>query len=268
MATSDFGTLIEDVALLHNSGIHPILVHGGGPEISEMLERLGQEARFVDGLRVTDDSTIRVVEMVLGGSVNKRVVQWLEQEGAPAVGLSGKDGGMLRVRPHERSAELGFVGEVERVETAVLDALIDGGFVPVVASLGMGPEGATYNLNGDTAASALAVAVGAEKLLLLTDVPGVLRPRDDGENELLTNLAPSEASRLIESGVISSGMIPKVKACLAALDGGVVSAHVLAASRPHGLLVELFTYEGVGTMISEVDASAMAQDAHQDRRRT
>ncbi len=248
MAAGSTGTLLSDITLLRQSGLDPILVHGGGPEITETLTRLGLEAKFLDGLRVTDSETIRVVEMVLAGHVNKRLVGEIQQLGGAAAGLSGKDGGMLRVTPHARR-ELGFVGDISVVDTSILDALISSEFIPVVASLGVDDQGATYNVNADTAAAALAVAVGAEKLLLLTDVPGV----KDQSGELVSVVSRSEAQALIDDGTVSAGMIPKVEACLFATHNGVQSAHIIEAGRPHGLLSELFTEEGVGTMIKAPD---------------
>ncbi len=246
MAGDEYGSLIEDIVLLGSAGLRPMLVHGGGAEISKMLQVMGIEPRFVDGLRVTDGATMRVVEMVLGGSVNKRLVGMIQRAGGRAVGLTGKDGDLLRVRPHPRSDELGFVGEIEKVDTSLLDQLTNSGYVPVIGSLGVGPGGETYNINADTAAAALAAEVAAEKLLLLTDVRGI---SDNGQ--FRSRLTPAQAQDLIDSGVVSAGMVPKVRACLSALEAGVTSAHILAASEPHGLLVEMFTEGGIGTMIKE-----------------
>lgn len=246
MAGDEFGSLIEDIVLLRSAGLRPMLVHGGGAEISKTLQVMGIEPRFVDGLRVTDGATMRVVEMVLGGSVNKRLVGMIQRAGGRAVGLTGKDGDLLRVRPHRRSDELGFVGEIEKVDTSLLDQLTNSGYVPVIGSLGVGPGGQTYNINADTAAAALAAEVDAEKLLLLTDVRGI---SDNGR--FRSRLTPGQAEELIDSGVVSAGMVPKVRACLSALEAGVTSAHILAAGEPHGLLVELFTEGGIGTMIKE-----------------
>lgn len=250
MTPEGAGTLITDVALLHAAGVRPVLVHGGGPEINELMTRLELPARFSEGLRVTDAATMRVVEMVLGGHVNKRLVGQLQRAGARAVGLSGKDGSLLEAQPHPRSAELGYVGLVKRVNTELLDTLLDGGFVPVVASLGAGPEGGTYNINADTAAAAIAVALSAEKFLLLTDVPGILGPEDEtGERKLVSELNPESALELLQSGVVSQGMTPKLEACLTAVERSVPSAHILSAAVPHALLNELFTEAGVGTMV-------------------
>ena len=255
------GTVIEDIVLLQRAGLLPILVHGGGPEISETLERFGHEARFVDGLRVTDRATMEVVEMVLAGSVNTRVVRLVQQAGGEAVGLSGRDGGLLRVAPHPRR-ELGFVGEVVAVEEAVLGALLSAGFIPIVATLGLGPGGESYNVNADTAAASLAVAVRAEKLLVLTDVRGIRRPGPDGSEQLVSELAPETAAELVTTGVVQKGMIPKLEACLAAIAGGVPSAHIVGADLPHSLLVELFTDRGSGTMIRN-EARAVGSSAPQ-----
>ncbi len=246
MADDEFGSLIEDLVLLRNAGLRPMLVHGGGAEISATLERMGMAPRFVDGLRVTDRDTMRVVEMVLGGSVNKRLVGMIQRAGGSAVGLTGRDGDLLRVRPHPRAEELGFVGEIEHVDTTLLDQLTSAGYVPVIGSLGVGPGGDTYNVNADTAAAALAAEVDAEKLLLLTDVRGIM---DNGN--FRSRLTPVEAQDLIDSGVVSAGMVPKVRACLSALGAGVGSAHIVSAGEPHGILVELFTKGGIGTMIKE-----------------
>ena len=246
MAGDEFGSLIEDIVLLRSAGLRPVLVHGGGAEITKTLQVMGIEPRFVDGLRVTDRDTMRVVEMVLGGSVNKRLVGMIQRAGGRAVGLTGKDGDLLRVRPHPRSDELGFVGEIEKVDTSLLDQLTNSGYVPVIGSLGVGPGGETYNINADTAAAALAAEVAAEKLLLLTDVGGI---SDNGK--FRSRLTPAQAQELIDGGVVSAGMVPKVRACLSALEAGVTSAHILAASEPHGLLVELFTEGGIGTMIKQ-----------------
>jgi len=246
--SAETGTVPEDLVLLQQAGVRPILVHGGGPEITRELEREGKETRFVDGLRVTDAETMEIVERVLGGAVNKRLVNAIARAGGKAVGVSGKDARVLHARPHEKTAELGFVGEVERVEPRIVEVLLEEGFLPVIASLGVGPEGAGYNVNADTAAAALAVAVKADKLVLLTDVAGIYRAIDGGR-ELLSELSPGEARSLLTGGVVSQGMIPKVAAALAAVEGGVPSAHIVGAEAPRGLLLELFTESGVGTMI-------------------
>lgn len=242
------GTLIEDLVLLKGAGVDPVLVHGGGPEITRMLERLGKTSRFVDGLRVTDAETMDVVEMVLAGRANKAIVSQIATAGGIAVGISGKDGNVFQARKMAGPQDLGQVGEVETVDTSLVQLLSGAGFIPVVASIGIGADGTTYNLNADHAAGALAAALGASKFILLTDVRGVYRG-EEGERALISVLPSEEAARLIQEGVISRGMIPKVEACLAAIRAGVPTAHVIGGRQPHALLVELFTQEGVGTML-------------------
>jgi acetylglutamate kinase len=246
----------RDVVLLKQVGMRPIVVHGGGPQIKAMLERLKIQSRFVDGLRVTDAATVEIVEMVLAGSINKQIVTAIHEAGGRAVGLSGKDGRLIeatrltRRRKDPESAieevlDLGFVGEPAVVRREVLDALAGTDLIPVIAPIGFGADGATYNINADTAAGAIAAALDADKLLMLTDVEGVL----DGERELISELAAAEARALIEDGTIQGGMIPKVLTCLGALEGGVRAAHVLDGRIPHVLLLEIFTEHGVGTRI-------------------
>jgi acetylglutamate kinase len=255
--SADTGTIPEDLVLLQQAGIHPILVHGGGPEITREIESSGNTARFVDGLRVTDAPTMEIVERVLGGTVNKRLVNSIARAGGKAVGVSGKDARVIHTRPHERASDLGFVGEVDRVEPRIVEVLLAEGFLPVVGSLGVGSDGDAYNENADTAAAALAVAVRADKLVLLTDVPGIYREIDGGK-ELLSELTPEEARGLVTGGVVSRGMLPKVEAALSAVEGGVPSAHIVGAATPHSLLLELFTRSGIGTMIHPVAAEPLA----------
>ncbi|MEE2777731.1 MAG: acetylglutamate kinase [Acidobacteriota bacterium] len=245
---NEIGTLVEDLVLLQQSGLRPVLVHGGGPEISRTLERLGIQPQFIDGLRVTDQETVDVVEMVLAGRVNKRLVSMIQDHGGRAVGLSGKDGKLLEASPHPRAAELGFVGEVKQVSSEIIELLVRENYIPVVCSIGFGPAGETYNLNADTVAAGLAVALGAEKLIVLTDVQGIHGPTCNGEQRI-TTLNPDEAADLMKTGVVSSGMVPKLEACVSAVVDGVPSSHIIAAGEPHGVLVELFTESGVGTMI-------------------
>lgn len=247
---NQIGTLLEDLVLLQKSGLQPVLVHGGGPEISRLLKRLGIESAFIDGLRVTDEETIEVVEMVLAGKVNKKIVSMIQRRGGRAVGLSGKDAGLIQARPHQRSEDLGFVGEIEAVNTEILEILLEKSFIPVVSSLGVGEAGETYNLNADTVAGGLAVALGAEKLIVLTDVAGIHQPTTDGQ-ERIPRLDVAAAAELMASGVVSRGMLPKLQACTWAVKNGVPSAHIIAAGFVHGLLIELFTEEGIGTMIRE-----------------
>ena len=240
------GTLIEDLVLLKGAGIDPALVHGGGPEITRMLERLGKPSRFVDGLRVTDEDTMEVVEMVLAGHANKTIVSQITTAGGQAVGISGKDGRTFQARKMPGPEELGQVGEIQAVDTTLIQLLSGSGFIPVVASIGIGSDGSSYNLNADHAAGALAAAMGANKFILLTDVPGVFR---GDERAPISILRTEEARHLIDDGVINKGMIPKVEACLAAVAAGVPTTHIISGTQPHALLVELFTEEGVGTMI-------------------
>ncbi len=242
------GTAAEDIALLHRAGIRAVIVHGGGPEVSRLLDRLDLPATFVNGLRVTDAATMEVVEMVLSGRVNKRLVSRLAAAGAPAVGVSGRDGGLLRVRPHPEAERLGFVGEAERAEPALLRALLEAGYLPVVSPVGADASGRPYNVNADAAAAAVAVGLAAEKLILLTDVPGIA-VGDPASPEIRSELDAAETRMLVADGTISRGMVPKVEACLTALAGGVPDAHIVGAEEPHGLLAELFTEEGIGTMI-------------------
>jgi len=245
LAAEDQGTLIEDLVLLKGAGVDPVLVHGGGPEITRLLERLGLESRFVNGLRVTDGETMDVVEMVLGGRANKAIVSMLARAGGQAVGVSGKDGNVFQAR--RLAPDLGQVGEIETVDTTLIRVLSDAGYIPVVASIGIGADGESYNLNADHAAGALAAAMGSSKFILLTDVRGVYRSGD--ARSLISVLTVAEGRSLIAAGVISRGMVPKVQACLDALAAGVPTAHIIGGALPHALLVELFTEEGVGTML-------------------
>ncbi len=246
----------RDVVLLKQVGINPIVVHGGGPQIGRMLERLKIKSSFIDGLRVTDRETVEIVEMVLSGSINKQVVGTINDAGGTAVGLSGKDGGLIRARKLRRPGrktdsniekvlDLGFVGEPTTINADMLAALRRAGLIPVIAPIGVGEDGETYNINADTVAGAVAAAVGAARLLMLTDVGGVL----DGSGELLAEIAASRAKTLIKNGTISGGMIPKVETCLGAVAEGVDAAVILDGRIPHVLLLEIFTASGVGTMI-------------------
>jgi acetylglutamate kinase len=237
-------TFARDIALLKQVGIHPIVVHGGGPQINRMLDRLGVKSRFVNGLRVTDSETMEVVEMVLAGTINKQLVAAINSAGGRAIGLSGKDGGLIRARKLERNGDLGFVGEPERIDAGVLATFRQSDITPVIAPVGVGAGGETYNINADTVAGAVAAAVKARRFLLLTDVPGVL----DADKRLIPELTADEARRLIASGTISGGMIPKVETCLDAVEGGVEAAVIVDGRVPHAILLELFT-EGAGTLI-------------------
>lgn len=252
-AQADFA---EDVVLLKAVGINPVVVHGGGPQIGAMLKRLGVESRFVDGLRVTDAETAQIAEMVLAGSINKEIVAWIGRAGGRAVGISGKDAGLVQAEkvggrdadPNqgiERKVDLGFVGEPVAVDRRILDSLVRDGIIPVIAPIGIGADGHTYNINADTMAGAIAAALGAKRFFLLTDVAGVL----DKQGQLLSDLSPADVRKLREDGTISGGMIPKLETCVAAVEAGVDAAVVLDGRVPHAMLLEIFTKRGAGTLI-------------------
>jgi acetylglutamate kinase len=246
----------HDIMLLKQVGINPIVVHGGGPQIGQMLERLKIQSSFVDGLRVTDAATVEVVEMVLSGSINKAIVNAINAAGGRAVGISGKDGGMIRARKLTRTTrntdshieeilDLGFVGEPTSVDPSLFGILKDSNFIPVVAPIGVGEDGESYNINADTAAGAIAAAVKAAKLLMLTDISGVL----DKNKQLISRLSLAQARALVADGTVSGGMIPKLETCIDAVENGTEAAHILDGRIPHVLLVETFTEHGCGTMI-------------------
>jgi len=245
----------RDIVLLKQVGIDPIVVHGGGPQIGEMLQRLKIKSDFIDGLRVTDQATVEIVEMVLSGSINKQIVSAINRVGGTAIGLSGKDGELIRARKLRRTRrdpgsniekvlDLGFVGEPETINTKVLETLERSDIIPVIAPIGVGANGETFNINADTVAGAVAAAMDATRLLLLTDIAGVL----DREKRLISEMSAAQARALIADGTISGGMIPKVETCLEAVDGGVEAAVILDGRVAHAILLELFT-EGAGTLI-------------------
>jgi len=239
---------LQDIVLMKFVGMRPVVVHGGGKDITRLTEKLGIHSRFVDGLRVTDIPTMEVVEMVLGGKINKELVSTIQQLGGQAVGLSGKDGGMLeatRVKS-KTGKDIGYVGKVSKVNTSLLDILDKEQFIPVIAPLGLGKDGKTYNVNADEAAGAIAGALKAEKLVFLTDVPGICKKKEDPKS-LCSTIKIKEVVPLIKKGVISGGMIPKVQACLHALKAGVHKTHIIDGTQPHALLLEIFTPEGIGT---------------------
>jgi len=241
--------VMQDVVLMHYVGLCPILVHGGGPEVSEAMKKVGKEPVFVRGLRVTDQETMEIVEMVLTGKTNKGIVSLIHQHGGKAVGLSGKDGNLFVARKMEvEGADLGFVGEVMEVNPDVLRTLVHGGYIPVISSVAVGREGETYNINADHIAGRLAGELSAEKLILLTDVRGILEDVRNPDS-LLSEIPAAQARELIASGKVDKGMIPKVEACLMALERNVPRTHILDGRAPHSLLTELFTDHGVGTMI-------------------
>ena len=235
-----------DVVLLKYIGVRPVIVHGGGPQIGATLERMGKQSVFVDGLRVTDDETMAVVEMILGGTINQEIVGLVQQGGGRAIGITGRDGGLLRVeRKLQGGRDLGRVGGVVGVDASVVSAIASEGFVPVIAPIGVDAEGLTYNVNADEAAGAIAAALRAEKLILLTDVEGV----KDRDGKLLRRLSVAEVRRHVEEGTIVGGMIPKVECCIEALAGGVGRTHIVDGRMLHAVLLEIFTDVGVGTLI-------------------
>ena len=244
-----------DVVLLKQVGINPIVVHGGGPQIGSMLKRLGVESRFVDGLRVTDAQTAMIAEMVLAGSINKEIVGWLGTAGGRAAGISGKDGWLVtaekigrapdRNRGIERNVDLGFVGEPVNVDRTILDTLSAAGIIPVVAPIAIGVDGYTYNINADTMAGAIAGAIGASRLFLLTDIAGVLGK----DGALITDLTPADVARLRADGTIAGGMIPNLETCVGAIEQGVDAAVILDGRVPHAMLLEIFTRRGAGTLV-------------------
>ncbi|MDR2247754.1 MAG: acetylglutamate kinase [Treponema sp.] len=244
--------VIRDIILLSCVGIRVVLVHGGGPEIEGMLRALGKESRFVRGLRYTDEETMNVVQMILCGKVNKDIVARIQQAGGRALGLSGIDGGLLRARRFRPDGEdLGFVGEIEAVDAAFLNVLLDSRVLPVISSVALGTgedAGCPLNINADSAAAQIACAVKAEKLVLMTDVPGILRDITDPAS-LIKAVNRSEVAALKQDGIVTKGMLPKVDCCIFALDGGVSRTHIIDGRLPHAILVELFTDEGIGTMI-------------------
>ncbi|MBO5136919.1 MAG: acetylglutamate kinase [Spirochaetaceae bacterium] len=243
--------VMQDIVLLNTIGIHVVLVHGGGPEINHMLEKVGKESKFVNGLRYTDSETMEIVQMVLTGKLNKDIVGILLQNGGKAVGLSGVDSGLLRAKKIDSDGEdLGFVGEVTEVNPEIVLSLLEQGFIPVISTVALGEQGdeSRYNINADTAAAKIAVALKAEKFVQLTNVPGVLRNLED-PTTLIKRIARDAIPSLIATGVISSGMIPKIECCFEALKGGVPRTHIIDGRVPHSLLLEMFSDRGVGTMI-------------------
>ena len=252
-AARDFA---EDIVLLKAVGINPVVVHGGGPQIGAMLKKLGVESTFVDGLRVTDKATAEVAEMVLSGAINKELVGWINQAGGKAIGISGKDGRMVRAEKVsrtikdpdsqiEQAVDLGFVGEPKEVDTTILETASGAGMIPIIAPIATDGEGHTYNINADTMAGAIAAALGAARLFLLTDVAGVL----DKQGELLTDLNPADIARLKDDGTIGGGMIPKLETCVHAVEAGCEAAVVLDGRVPHAMLLEFFTARGAGTLV-------------------
>ncbi|WP_373084028.1 acetylglutamate kinase [Zhongshania sp.] len=252
----------RDIVLMKLVGMNPIVVHGGGPQIGDLLKRLAIESHFVDGMRVTDTATMDVVEMVLGGSVNKEIVSLLNRNGGKAIGLTGKDGQLIRAKKlkvTQRTPDLakteiidiGHVGEVEKINTEVLDMLVNSDFIPVIAPIGVGADGASYNINADLVAGKVAEVLKAEKLMLLTNIEGLL----DKSGKVLTGLSTEQVDALIADGTIYGGMLPKIGCALSAVNAGVVSAHIIDGRVPHAVLLEIFTDTGVGTLITNTQSA-------------
>lgn len=239
--------VMSDIALLKLVGINVVLVHGGGPEITDMLRRVNKESKFVNGLRVTDQETIDIVQMVLAGKVNKSLVQHMQKAGAAAVGLCGLDGKMLIAEKLITSEDIGFVGEITEVNPKVISDVINNGFVPIISTIASGRSGEVYNINADIAASRIAAELGACKLILMTDIRGLLRDKDD-ENTLIPSVNVSEVPMLKREGIISGGMIPKIDCCVEAVRRGVSRAYIIDGRIPHSILIEMLTAEGIGTM--------------------
>jgi acetylglutamate kinase len=249
--------VVTDIVLMKYVGMNPVLVHGGGPEITAFMEKVGKKCQFVDGLRVSDGETVELAEMVLAGKLNKEIVALINRSGGNAVGVCGKDGGLIIAKKKLHKCEtlngttvrdLGFVGEIERINTGIVETLIGGDYIPVVAPTGVGETGESYNINADTAAGELACALKADKLVILTDVEGIFKDPDT-KTDLISTLKVSEVRSMIRDGRIEGGMIPKVQACIRALEGNVTKAHIIDGRIPHSLLLEIFTDQGIGTEV-------------------
>ena len=242
-------SVMKDIVLLRYVGMQPVLIHGGGPDITEAMSKMGKEPAFVGGLRVTDAETMEIVEMVLAGKTNKGIVSILNRQGGSAVGLSGKDGNLLVARKKMPGGkDIGFVGDVTEINTGIIESLIKSDYIPVICSVAGGEQGESYNINADHVAGAIAAKLGACKLLMLTDVQGVYRDFSD-KTSLISTLPIDEAKALIASGIIDKGMIPKIESCITAVEGGVEKAHIIDGTTPHAILMEVFTDTGIGTMI-------------------
>lgn len=240
--------VMQDIVLMRYVGISPIVVHGGGPEISEAMQRMGKEPQFIGGLRVTDAETMEIVEMVLAGKTNKGIVAHLGQQGALAVGLSGKDASLIVAERETTKGDIGFVGRVTQINPALLHTLVAAGYIPVISTVAIGKGGESYNVNADTVAGELAAALGAVKLVMMTDVAGIYQDFAD-KDSLIREMSAKDARQLITDGHVDRGMIPKVEACVIAVAGGVERTSIIDGRLPHALLIELFTHEGIGTMI-------------------
>ncbi len=244
-------TVIQDIALMKLVGMHPVIVHGGGPDINAFLEQMNIESKFINGLRVTDEKTMEIVEMVLSGKLNKHIVTEIETQGVKAVGISGKDGGIIKAQKIEKDGiDYGCVGDIVSVDPTLIQSLINNEFIPVIAPIGKDENGTTYNINADYAAVAIAGALKAEKLVFLTDVEGVMRDIND-PNSIMSFISSKKIQKLIDDGTISGGMIPKVECCMEGIKKGVNNVHILDGRVEHCLILEVFTPEGIGTMIEK-----------------
>ena len=250
-------SVIQDITLLKYVGMRPIVVHGGGPEITSVLNKFGKKTEFISGLRVTDEETVSIAEMVLVGKINTEIVNLLNRHGSKAVGLSGKDANLILAKKHFAEVhenggvsmvDIGFVGEVESINTNILNTLIDSGYIPVIAPIGVGKNGESYNINADYVAGEVAGALGAEKLIMLTDVEGIYRDYQD-KTSFISSLSLEEAQQMIAKGSIGGGMIPKVETCIKALQGGTGKTHIIDGRQPHSILLEIFTSQGIGTQV-------------------
>ena len=240
--------VMEDIVLLHLIGVKVVLVHGGGPEISEMMAKLGKEPEFVDGLRVTDKETVDIVQMVLAGKINKSLVNYLEMKGGKAMGVSGMDGKLIEAKMKDE--RLGYVGEITNINIGCVEDLLNNGYIPVISTVGCDDEGNVYNINGDTAAARIAGALNAERLIMMTDIAGILKDKDD-PSTLIPEITIEEAKKLFDEGVIQGGMIPKVNCCIDAIGHGVKNVIIMDGRIPHSILMEILTDEGAGTMVKE-----------------
>lgn len=250
--------VMEDVSLLKYVGMRPVIVHGGGPDITQFLKKVGKQSAFVSGLRVTDEETVEIAEMVLDGKVNSDIVNMLNCRGVKAVGLSGKDAGLIKASKKlatvydeagkQANVDIGYVGQVAAIDTSILDTLLDNGYIPVIAPIGVGDDGESYNINADYVAAEIAGALKAEKLLLLTDTEGVYKDFED-KDTFISTLTVAEAKDYIKTGIISGGMIPKIEACLKSIESGTNKVHIIDGRQPHSIILELLTSSGIGTQV-------------------
>ncbi|MFW5648604.1 MAG: acetylglutamate kinase [Candidatus Alkaliphilus sp. MAG34] len=239
--------VIKDIVLMKFVGMNPIIVHGGGPDITDFMKKLGKKAEFIDGLRVTDEETMEITEMVLFGKINREIVSRINANGVKSIGISGKDGGTFRAK--QKKPELGLVGKIEEVDVDLINTIINKGYIPVVSPIAYGGGGKTFNINADEVAGRLAAELNAKKLILITDVKGIMRKQNDSST-VISQIKTEEIKEYIDRGIITGGMIPKIKCCFEAVKGGVERAHIIDGRKPHSILLEIFTNEGIGTMIT------------------